>query len=318
MEHSEQLSPGLPEVFGRQNARDGDIGQVESLVARSEERKYFALERQDGKRFIISQNKNGFTIWDKYKGERVSDFDFSFKEGEKYKVGNNTYEMKQALTQEIEANATIDGRDPPDHLDSQPADFSDARDMVPPPPPPPPQTTKLITPEDEASYGSELIDIAKRAAKDVMAPELNALRQEALSQLAAMGANDACSMTSPQPTAKLITPEDEENCGTELIDLAKRAANDAVAPELNALRYELRLQLAAMRASNGDLTTSPQLRAPTKLLTPEDEEDYGEELIDLAKRAAKDAMDPELNALKQEFLSRLAVMVYRRERRPLR
>jgi hypothetical protein len=63
-----------------------------------------------------------------------------------------------------------------------------------------------------------------------------------------------------------------------------------------------------VRQSNGDFTTSPQLGASTKLLTPEDEENYGEELIDLAKRAAKDAMDPELNALKQDFLSRLAVM----------
>jgi hypothetical protein len=44
--------------------------------------------------------------------------------------------------------------------------------------------TKLITPGDVYNYGNELIDLAKRAASEAMAPELNALRQELLSQLA--------------------------------------------------------------------------------------------------------------------------------------
>jgi hypothetical protein len=309
IEQSEQPSPGLPEVFGRQHARDGGIGQVESLIARSAERKYFALERSDGKRFVIEPTDTGFIHWDNYKPTRIKDPDFKFKANKAYQVKPTkggppvNYTMRDAHMREIEANVSIDCRGPRDHPDSQPTDFSDTRDTVPPA-----QTTKLITPEDEANYGSELIDLAMRAAKEAMAPELNAVRQEAMSQLAAMGANDTGSMTSPQPTAKRITPGDEEDYGTELIDLAKRAANDAVAPELNALRHELRLQAATVRQSNGDFTTSPQLGASTKLLTPEDEENYGEELIDLAKRAAKDAMDPELNALKQDFLSRLAVM----------
>jgi hypothetical protein len=79
-----------------------------------------------------------------------------------------------------EANAPIG--DPDSH-----ADFSDARAGLVPPP----QSTKLITTDDEANYGIELIDLAMRAAKEAMAPELNAVRQEAMSQLAAM---PACAM----------------------------------------------------------------------------------------------------------------------------
>ena len=45
-------------------------------------------------------------------------------------------------------------------------------------------TSKLITPEDEQNYGNDLIDLAKRVAKEAMGPELNALRQEFLSQVA--------------------------------------------------------------------------------------------------------------------------------------
>jgi hypothetical protein len=37
---------------------------------------------------------------------------------------------------------------------------------------------KLITAEDKEKYGAELIDLSKRAAKEAMAAELNALRQE--------------------------------------------------------------------------------------------------------------------------------------------
>ena len=105
-----------------------------------------------------------------------------------------------------------------------------------------------------------------------------------------------------QPT-KLITPEDEEAYGVELIDLAMRAAREAMGPELNALRQELHSRLTPLGA--GNVRSTPQLQSPTKLITPEDEEAYGVELIDLAMRAAREAMVPELNALRQELHSRL-------------
>jgi hypothetical protein len=40
------------------------------------------------------------------------------------------------------------------------------------------QTPKLITPEDEAAYGPELIDLATRAARQAIGPELNTLKNE--------------------------------------------------------------------------------------------------------------------------------------------
>lgn len=43
---------------------------------------------------------------------------------------------------------------------------------------------------------------------------------------------------APQPTTPLITQADEQNYGSELIDLARRVAADTVAPELNSLRQQ--------------------------------------------------------------------------------
>jgi hypothetical protein len=142
---------------------------------------------------------------------------------------------------------------------------------------------KLITSEDEDAYGTELIDLAKRAAKEAMAPELDELRQKIQSQ-AARGVD----LAGPR-FAKLITAEDEQAYGPDLIDLAKRAAKEAMDPELDSLRQQLQSQAAP----------SPRPRLLNNLITADDEQAYGPELIDLAKRAAKEAMDPELDALKQ-------------------
>lgn len=43
---------------------------------------------------------------------------------------------------------------------------------------------------------------------------------------------------NPQTPVKLVTPEDEQNYGTELIDVVKRAAKEAISPELNKLERE--------------------------------------------------------------------------------
>lgn len=53
------------------------------------------------------------------------------------------------------------------------------------------------------------------------------------------GAPQPQQRTDQQPTPqRLLTPEDENNYGTDLIDFAKRAAKEAVAPEIEALRQE--------------------------------------------------------------------------------
>jgi hypothetical protein len=100
---------------------------------------------------------------------------------------------------------------------------------------------------------------------------------------------------------KLMTQDDVDGYGEELIDLAKRAAQEAMRPELNALRQELLSKLADVGSDKTRVASPP----PTRLITPEDVASYGEELIDLAKRAAQEAMRPELNALRQELLSEL-------------
>ena len=131
--------------------------------------------------------------------------------------------------------------------------------------------TKAITPEDEENYGNELIDLAKRAARDAMDPELNTLLHEILSQLNAMQTTNTGSFSAAllsrllmggETTNKLITPEDEVAFGSELVDLAKRAARDAMDPELNTLRQELLSQIATMGANSTRDTPSPQ--PPTK------------------------------------------------------
>jgi hypothetical protein len=144
----------------------------------------------------------------------------------------------------------------------------------------------LITVEDEMAYGTELIDLAKRAAKDALGPALDTLKQEILSQL-------------HPPRFPLIPAEDERNYGEELIDLFERAAKHAVHPELNALRKEL------ISALNSDADRQDKWR--TKFLRADDDENYGSELTDFAQRAARETVGPDLGALRKEVQKRTAV-----------
>jgi hypothetical protein len=251
--HKGELSPGVLQIIGKHRLLFDQYVMRSLVFLRIPilvliEREYFALERSDGKCFVIEPTDSGFIHWDSCKPTRIKDPTFEFKAGKPYQVKPATggppvnYTMRDAYMQEVEANVPIGDRGSPDYPDAH-ADLSDVSGMVPP------QSTNLITPEDEANYGNELIDLAVRAAKEAMGPEVNSFRQEILSQLCATVVTDAHSVTCSQPTARLITPEDEENYGVELIDLVKRAAHDAVVPELNALRYEFRLLLVAMKAS---------------------------------------------------------------------
>jgi hypothetical protein len=198
---------------------------------------------------------------------------------------------------------------PPDESQATPAPIARqaSRDFrVVTTPQDPPNLVKLIAPEDEETYGAELIDLAKRAAKEAMTPELNALRQELLSRLTTIDPNNARFSSSPLSPARLTTQEDEETYGAEFIDLAKRAARDAMAPELIGLRQEFLLKLAAIGLNNANVTLAS--RPFVSLMTPEDEDTYGAELIDVAKRAAGEVMATELNGLRQELLSKLATI----------
>jgi hypothetical protein len=96
----------------------------------------------------------------------------------------------------------------------------------------------------------------------------------------------------------LITSEEVDTYGEELIDVAKRAAQEAMRPELNALRQELLSKSISLGSNETSFTPSPF----AGLITSEEVDTYGEELIDVAKRAAQEAMRPELNTLRQELL----------------
>jgi hypothetical protein len=72
-------------------------------------RRFVALERQDGKRFVIALNDNGFTIWKNGSPQRIVDPTFNYKAGDKLTVGKNTFTMKEAMTPEIEVHAKMDG-----------------------------------------------------------------------------------------------------------------------------------------------------------------------------------------------------------------
>lgn len=71
-------------------------------------RRFVALERSDGKRFVISLDDGGFKIWKNGSAQTVEDPGFSFKAGNKYKVGNTDFTMKEAMTPEIEQHARGD------------------------------------------------------------------------------------------------------------------------------------------------------------------------------------------------------------------
>jgi hypothetical protein len=105
-----------------------------------------------------------------------------------------------------------------------------------------------------------------------------------------------------QDPQKLITVEDEKIYGIVLIDLAKRAAADATNPDLIAFMQEYDAQCVAMGGSN------PPIPALIEEITTEDKQTYGDELIDMAKRAAREALVPEINALRQEVLSQFAAL----------
>ena len=77
--------------------------------------------------------------------------------------------------------------------------------------------------------------------------QINGHMQEQMAQLGDELVRTQHMMMSPQNTARqappppastLITPEDKQNYGDDLIDLTRRAAMDAVSPQLNELKQE--------------------------------------------------------------------------------
>lgn len=117
--------------------------------------------------------------------------------------------------------------------------------LVAPPaqPDPPPVADPPVAPEEkswEHKYNSMKgrFDASQRTIGG-MQEQLTELGNELMQTQALIGRGPAPVAPTPE---RLLTAQDEENYGSELIDLAKRAAKEAVAP-----------QLATLQADNADL-----------------------------------------------------------------
>lgn len=92
---------------------DVHINAISTNANAAKFRKFVALERvADGKRFVISPSSDGYTLWQKYKSQRIKDPGFEFEAGQPHKIGNVDYIMRDAFTPEIEANARGDNKKP--------------------------------------------------------------------------------------------------------------------------------------------------------------------------------------------------------------
>lgn len=74
-------------------------------------RTFVALERTDGKRFVIHITPEGFTFWRNGFARKVADPEFKFKTGGDYTIGKQNFKMGEATTREIEANARVGSKD---------------------------------------------------------------------------------------------------------------------------------------------------------------------------------------------------------------
>src|ERR1035437_473498 len=77
-------------------------------------------------------------------------------------IGSMQEQMSQLGDELMRTQALLQGRQPQQQHRQQPAA----------------PAAKLITPEDEVAFGSELIDLARRAAQETVGPELDALKHQ--------------------------------------------------------------------------------------------------------------------------------------------
>ena len=88
------------------------------------------------------------------------------------------------------------------------------------------------------------------AQQQLQALSTELVQTQALMEQAIRKAPAADPALPPPPTQKRVTEKDEETYGKELIDLASRAAEDAVAPKLTRLEQENQNLQARLRQTN--------------------------------------------------------------------
>ncbi|MCC8956125.1 hypothetical protein H8B02_22640 [Bradyrhizobium sp. Pear77] len=79
------------------------------------DRKFVALESPEGRRYVISLNHDGFTLWNNGRPMKVVDPGFEYKNGERYQLGHRDFTMKEATTPEIEEHARVGGGGKPEY-----------------------------------------------------------------------------------------------------------------------------------------------------------------------------------------------------------
>lgn len=84
-----------------------------------QDRTFMALERQDGKRFVVSpaesQGKQGFSVWLNHKSGFVQE-NTPLKAGESFTQGKDTFKVVNAKTAEVEAHANFKDGSPATYL----------------------------------------------------------------------------------------------------------------------------------------------------------------------------------------------------------
>lgn len=111
---------------------------------------------------------------------------------------------------------------------------------------------------------------------------------------------------TPDPALAPVTPEVSEESWHHRY-LSMKGRWEASQQNVGSLQEQLtQMGDELMRAQSmiqGRSQPQPQQQqrvAPTKLITPEDEQAFGTELIDLARRAAQEALGPEVDDLKRQ------------------
>ncbi|WP_076859437.1 hypothetical protein [Bradyrhizobium mercantei] len=79
------------------------------------DRKFVALESPEGRRYVISLNHDGFTLWNNGQPMKVVDPHFEYESGGQYQLGHRDFTMKEATTPEIEEHARVVGGGKPEY-----------------------------------------------------------------------------------------------------------------------------------------------------------------------------------------------------------
>ncbi len=132
------------------------------------------------------------------------------------------------------------------------------------------------------------------ATEAALAPETPT---ETTASIESTPATEAATELPPAPVTTTVTPEQWEHRYHSMRGRYEQASHTigSMQEQMQQLGDELMRTQALMNSRAAPTSPTPQ-----RLLTDEDEKTYGPELIDVVKRAAKEAMSPTLATIEQE------------------